>query len=539
MLPLPKPSSRFGGANRRKRSPDGEGRDLPRLSALSNLLSFAGGGNASGNDNADEQPRLPSLRSLNILPPSPSTSTSSTSAYPSSHQLHNNGPLYPARLSSGQPETDTQSWASTEQSSSFLDHRLRHRSNTSASSSLTSLTTSSSSYSDRTYSSDRHHATGTEAADPFPWASGPTFNEIQQSRPSTSSSASTRNSQHPFSGIPMGDQLRHPRLESQVSLELPPLDSLDVSSDLPSQLAKGHATQRRPTDRPSLFEPLPTLSHTFASQSSSTSRQPYGRVSDAQMDSEPLPADSTLDQTPQHLLPVNLHHSRSFAPIIPRVPSYAPELRSFGYSPSSSLNLQPFVPRRVHSSPYESKPVYHPYFPFHRIDQPSTSSTNLLEVPPLYPSRRTFSSSNAQPLIYNGSQGGPPRSRSFTTSDEDTRGKPVGRRRTSFGSRAGATTLRDALSRTQIQLGAESEIHDDGLKEQDNRIPTKDPDKPFACPGCDRSFARRYDRNRHARKHTGEKPYICANPDCEEDFVRPDALQRHYKSNSRCEAFRR
>ena len=29
--------------------------------------------------------------------------------------------------------------------------------------------------------------------------------------------------------------------------------------------------------------------------------------------------------------------------------------------------------------------------------------------------------------------------------------------------------------------------------------------KMYACTGCDKTFARRYDRNRHARKHTGEK----------------------------------
>lgn len=50
-------------------------------------------------------------------------------------------------------------------------------------------------------------------------------------------------------------------------------------------------------------------------------------------------------------------------------------------------------------------------------------------------------------------------------------------------------------------------------------------DRPFACPGCDKTFARRYDRNRHARKHTGEKPYQCTAPNCGEEFGRPDALQ--------------
>ncbi|CAD6573111.1 MAG: Metallothionein expression activator [Cyphobasidiales sp. Tagirdzhanova-0007] len=60
-------------------------------------------------------------------------------------------------------------------------------------------------------------------------------------------------------------------------------------------------------------------------------------------------------------------------------------------------------------------------------------------------------------------------------------------------------------------------------------------DRPFSCSGCDRTFARRYDRNRHARKHTGEKPYQCLNPECGEDFGRPDALQRHYRARPECE----
>lgn len=73
-------------------------------------------------------------------------------------------------------------------------------------------------------------------------------------------------------------------------------------------------------------------------------------------------------------------------------------------------------------------------------------------------------------------------------------------------------------------------------EEDPNKLAELSSDRPFACPGCDRTFARRYDRNRHARKHTGEKPYQCANPECGEEFCRPDALQRHYRAHQECEA---
>ncbi|MBW0485430.1 hypothetical protein O181_025145 [Austropuccinia psidii MF-1] len=49
---------------------------------------------------------------------------------------------------------------------------------------------------------------------------------------------------------------------------------------------------------------------------------------------------------------------------------------------------------------------------------------------------------------------------------------------------------------------------------------------------CLQAFARRHDRDRHQRMHTGEKPYEC--PQCSKRFMRSDALNRHRLMEPRC-----
>jgi uncharacterized Zn-finger protein len=56
--------------------------------------------------------------------------------------------------------------------------------------------------------------------------------------------------------------------------------------------------------------------------------------------------------------------------------------------------------------------------------------------------------------------------------------------------------------------------------------------KPFACYSCSRSFARKYDLQRHARCHSGVKPYSCLN--CTKAFARTDALKRHLRVEEKC-----
>lgn len=42
-------------------------------------------------------------------------------------------------------------------------------------------------------------------------------------------------------------------------------------------------------------------------------------------------------------------------------------------------------------------------------------------------------------------------------------------------------------------------------------------DKKFACSYCNQAFARKYDMEKHSRKHTGDKPYKCGI--CGKQFV--------------------
>lgn len=57
-------------------------------------------------------------------------------------------------------------------------------------------------------------------------------------------------------------------------------------------------------------------------------------------------------------------------------------------------------------------------------------------------------------------------------------------------------------------------------------------EKKHKCGFCTQAFARRHDRDRHQRMHTGEKPYEC--PQCTKRFMRSDALSRHRLVEPRC-----
>lgn len=55
----------------------------------------------------------------------------------------------------------------------------------------------------------------------------------------------------------------------------------------------------------------------------------------------------------------------------------------------------------------------------------------------------------------------------------------------------------------------------------------------FECPYCDYRCFRKYDLDRHVRKHTGEKPYGCNQ--CEMKYSRLEHLKSHIKAKHMCQ----
>ena len=68
------------------------------------------------------------------------------------------------------------------------------------------------------------------------------------------------------------------------------------------------------------------------------------------------------------------------------------------------------------------------------------------------------------------------------------------------------------------------------LLEVESEICEKTEKKRFSCPCCDQAFSRKYDMEKHQRKHTGEKPYKCGI--CGKQFVQVGSLAVHMRSHT-------
>ncbi len=58
--------------------------------------------------------------------------------------------------------------------------------------------------------------------------------------------------------------------------------------------------------------------------------------------------------------------------------------------------------------------------------------------------------------------------------------------------------------------------------------------KRVLCPVCRRKFASFQDLQRHARSHTGERPFVCSY--CGREFALKHSLNRHMRTHVGCAA---
>ena len=86
------------------------------------------------------------------------------------------------------------------------------------------------------------------------------------------------------------------------------------------------------------------------------------------------------------------------------------------------------------------------------------------------------------------------------------------------------------LSKTNSRTMAKKKTKTAGKKPVETEEDIESEKKKFSCPYCDQAFSRKYDMEKHQRKHTGDKPYKCGI--CGKQFVQVGSLAVHMRSHT-------
>eukprot|EP00092_Neocalanus_flemingeri_P100860 GFUD01128865.1.p1 GENE.GFUD01128865.1~~GFUD01128865.1.p1 ORF type:complete len:106 (+),score=21.01 GFUD01128865.1:282-599(+) len=65
-------------------------------------------------------------------------------------------------------------------------------------------------------------------------------------------------------------------------------------------------------------------------------------------------------------------------------------------------------------------------------------------------------------------------------------------------------------------------------------VPNAEGPSGYKCKACNIFYPRKWHMKLHIRTHTGEKPYICDNQECNKAFSRPGSLSEHKRKAHSC-----